>query len=135
MPCRCVACLTAEARSGSHVPVAQGPTVIAIASSISAQNWFVQGTGAISQASDYPRSDPRYVPAASITFGPITTVHSFNYTAWCYNDADIRELTARSEPAAEGDDAALPAWLPWPLTIGALPPSTCLTPLQPVRLS
>ena len=81
---------------------------------------FVQGTGAISQASDFLRSSPGIFPALSANLGPQSTVHSRNYTVWCYNDVDIQELTQVSEPAAEGDDAALPTWLPWLLTIGAL---------------
>ena len=81
---------------------------------------FVQGTERISQAADYPRSNPSHVAELSANLVPNSSVHTRNYTTWCYNDEDIQELTVRSEPAAEGENATVPTWLPWLLTIGSL---------------
>lgn len=80
----------------------------------------MQGTGEVSKASDFPRSSPGYFPELSANLGPISSVHVRNYSVWCYDDADIRDLLQDSEDdAKEGAESSLPAWIPWLIAICA----------------
>lgn len=56
--------------------------------------YAVQGTSAISKASDYPRSNPQVVKDQVLRLGPGVAYHVSNSTSWCWEAEDIERWYA-----------------------------------------
>ena len=72
----------------------------------------VQGTSELSKASDYPRSAPGQFPVLTANLAPDKEVHTRNYSVWCWDEEDIRDLYQFDMVQETGDDSSSRDWVP-----------------------